>query len=146
MCSSIGSAVGASALCDFSLVFPPDPGWVRAAREAVRAALCAAGREGLVDTALLLTSEVVTNAVKACRSSGCSAPVTLYAEWTGPGTLRVLVQDGAPGVPCWGRAAGDEEGGRGLLLVGAWADEWGVCRHVPGVGKAVWFEVAEKGR
>ncbi|MEV5773595.1 hypothetical protein AB0L49_20425 [Streptomyces antimycoticus] len=60
---------------------PPDPGWVRTAREAVRTALRTANRTDLTDTALLLTSEAVTNAVNACRTSGCSAPVTLYAEW-----------------------------------------------------------------
>ncbi|MEV8061054.1 ATP-binding protein [Streptomyces antimycoticus] len=84
---------------DFSLVFPPDPGWVRTAREDVRTALRTANRTDLTDTALLLTSEAVTNAVNACRTSGCSAPVTLYAEWGPYGTLRVLVSDDAPGIP-----------------------------------------------
>ncbi|MDP9610525.1 MULTISPECIES: ATP-binding protein [Streptomyces] len=84
---------------DFSLVFPPDPGWVRTAREAIRTALRTANRTDLTDTALLLTSEAVTNAVNACRRSGCSAPVTLYAEWGPHGTLRVLVSDDAPASP-----------------------------------------------
>ncbi|MFI1329763.1 ATP-binding protein [Streptomyces sp. NPDC020845] len=84
---------------DFSLVFPPDPTWVRTAREAVRTALRTANRPDLTDTALLLTSEAVTNAVTACLHSGCAAPVTLYAEWAALGTLRVLVSDDAPGMP-----------------------------------------------
>ncbi|WP_250847674.1 ATP-binding protein [Streptomyces hygroscopicus] len=101
---------------DFSLVFPPDPGWVRTAREAIRTALRTANRTDLTDTALLLTSEAVTNAVNACRRSGCSAPVTLYAEWGPHGTLRVLVSDDAPGLPAQRTLAGDAtdaESGRG---------------------------------
>ncbi|MDT0548290.1 ATP-binding protein [Streptomyces lonegramiae] len=82
-----------------SLVFPPEPVWVRAAREAVRTLLAAADRRDLADTALLLTSEAVTNSVNACLRSGCSTPVTLFAEWTDPHHLRVLVQDEAPGLP-----------------------------------------------
>ncbi|MDW6059966.1 ATP-binding protein [Streptomyces sp. FXJ1.4098] len=82
-----------------SLVFPPEPVWVRAAREAVRTLLAAADRRDLADTALLLTSEAVTNSVNACLRSGCSTPVTLFAEWTNPHHLRVLVQDEAPASP-----------------------------------------------
>ncbi|MGR3933245.1 ATP-binding protein [Streptomyces sp. BRA346] len=129
---------------DFSLVFPPDPGWVRTAREAVRTALRTANRTDLTDTALLLTSEAVTNAVNACRNSGCSAPVTLYAEWGAYGTLRVLVSDDAPGLPAQRTLAGnatDAENGRGLLIIGSSATDWGVCHHGPGPGKAVWFQV-----
>ncbi|AQW50315.1 ATP-binding protein [Streptomyces violaceusniger] len=129
---------------DFSLVFPPDPGWVRTAREAVRTALHTANRTDLTDTALLLTSEAVTNAVNACRTSGCSAPVTLYAEWGPYGTLRVLVSDDAPGFPAQrslARDTADAENGRGLLIIGSSATDWGVCHHGPGPGKAVWFQV-----
>ncbi|WP_052744596.1 ATP-binding protein [Streptomyces odonnellii] len=31
------------------------------------------------------------------------------------------------------------EGGRGLLMVAALSDRWGVARHV--IGKSVWFEL-----
>ncbi|GAA0504772.1 MULTISPECIES: ATP-binding protein [Streptomyces] len=130
---------------DFSLVFPPDPGWVRTAREAVRTALRTANRTDLTDTALLLTSEAVTNAVNAFRTSGCSAPVTLYAEWGPYGTLRVLVSDDAPGIPAQrglARDTADAESGRGLLIIGGSATDWGVCQHGPGPGKAVWFQVS----
>ncbi|NEW74811.1 ATP-binding protein [Streptomyces rhizosphaericus] len=129
---------------DFSLVFPPDPGWVRTAREAVRTALHTAKRTDLTDTALLLTSEAVTNAVNTCRTSGTSAPVTLYAEWGPYGTLRVLVSDEAPGLPAQplARDTADAESGRGLLIIGSSATDWGVCHHGPGPGKAVWFQVS----
>ncbi|MFI0729731.1 ATP-binding protein [Streptomyces sp. NPDC021225] len=125
-----------------SLVFPPEPVWVRAARQAVRTLLAAADRRDLADTALLLTSEAVTNSVNACLRSGCSTPVTLFAEWTDPHHLRVLVQDEAPGLPVpRAPAATEDEQGRGLALISYGADAWGVCAHGPGPGKATWFEL-----
>ncbi|MEU8570261.1 ATP-binding protein [Streptomyces pathocidini] len=131
---------------DCSLVFPPDPVWVRTAREAVRTLLVAAKGDELADAALLLTSEAVTNSVNACHSKGCTAPVTLFAEWIGgesdrPRRLRVLVHDEAPGLPCGQTPSSDEESGRGLLLISAGADSWGVCTDGPGPGKATWFEI-----
>ncbi|GHF46945.1 hypothetical protein GCM10010218_30290 [Streptomyces mashuensis] len=129
---------------DFSLVFPPAPAWVRGAREAVRTALLIARREELVPMAMLLTSEVVTNAVNACRRHRCSVPVTVTVSWMSGGALLVLVYDGAPGVPeaYDARARAEEERGRGLLLVRACAADWGVCRGPgQGPGKAVWFRL-----
>lgn len=127
---------------DFSLVFPPDPAWVRSAREAVRTLLVAAHRPDLTDTALLLTSEAVTNAVNACQRDGCSTPLTLFAEWTDSvGALRVLVRDEAPGLPVPRAPDDGEESGRGIGLIEACAAGWGVCHHGPGPGKAIWFEL-----
>ncbi|MFD0382733.1 ATP-binding protein [Streptomyces stramineus] len=84
-----------------SLAFPPHPAWVRTAREAVRTLLLSSYRTDLTDTAVALTSEAVTNAVNACRAKHCTSPVTLHAEWTDTGRLRVSVHDGA-GCPCGG--------------------------------------------
>jgi hypothetical protein len=124
---------------DFSIVFPPDPVWVRAIREAVRTLLAAAGRAELTDTALLLTSEAVTNAVNACRNTGCSLPLTVFGEYTG--TLRLFVHDEAPGAPAVRAAAHDEETGRGLAILTGCATDWGVCHQGPAPGKAIWFEL-----
>ncbi|KNB51391.1 ATP-binding protein [Streptomyces caatingaensis] len=134
----------------FSLLFPPEPGWVRAARDAVRTALAPAHADckpELADTAVLLTSEVVTNAVNACRHTGCSSPIALHAEWA-TGGVRVHVHDHAPGAPRLDpprRRAPDEqpENGNGMLLVSAFATDWGICRHGPGTGKTVWFTLAD---
>ncbi|ARF55628.1 ATP-binding protein [Streptomyces gilvosporeus] len=133
-----------------SLVFPPDPVWVRAARETVRALLLVARRRDLTDEALLLTSEAVTNSVNACAAKGCTTPVTLFAEWHDPHRLRVLVHDEAPGLPVCQVPSPDDESGRGLALISYGADAWGVCHHGPGRGKATWFELgmrqSESGR
>ncbi|WP_129841722.1 ATP-binding protein [Streptomyces sp. RFCAC02] len=134
---------------DFSLTFPPEPRWVRGARDAVRTALAPVVRPGseLVETAALLTSEVVTNAVTASRDGHSADPVALYAEWSPAGGVRVLVRDGAPGGPPAVRPQPDDEAehGRGLLLMALFASDWGVCRHLPGRGKVVWFTLAGDG-
>ncbi|WP_406000662.1 ATP-binding protein [Streptomyces sp. NBC_00829] len=126
---------------DVSLVFPPDPLWVRAARETVRTLLAATRRTERADTAVLLTSEAVTNAINACVLKGCTAPVTLFAGWTDDHRLRILVHDEAPGVPAPRTAADEDESGRGMQLISYGADAWGVCTQGPGPGKATWFEL-----
>jgi anti-sigma regulatory factor (Ser/Thr protein kinase) len=132
---------------DFSLTFPPEPRWVRGARDAVRTALSPVTpeRSELVETATLLTSELVTNAVTASRSCLSAAPVALYAKWSPAGAVRVLVHDRAPGEPRPGAVPPDDEaeGGRGLLLIARYATDWGVWRHLPGRGKTVWFQLGE---
>ncbi|WP_405985029.1 ATP-binding protein [Streptomyces sp. NBC_00872] len=91
-------------------------------------------------------SELVSNAVVHGRATRGSR-VTVTYELDGA-RLRVEVRDRATGmpqtVPPPGRGDGDvperlAEGGRGLLMVGALADRWGVLRHV--IGKSVWFEL-----
>ena len=93
-----------------------------------------AGCRDQVDTAVLLVSELVTNAVRhACGP--CALVVNVAA-----GEIELSVEDGDPRVPVTRHCRGLEESGRGLLLVGALADRWGV-RSIPG-GKSTWFSLA----
>ncbi|WP_406196620.1 ATP-binding protein [Streptomyces europaeiscabiei] len=125
-----------------SLAFPPHPAWVRPAREAVRALLAASGHPELTDTAVLLTSETVTNAINACTAKGCTTSVILHASWIRPpARLRVLVHDEAPGLPIGRSATPDDEGGRGMQLISFGAHAWGVRTDSLGQGKATWFEL-----
>lgn len=102
------------------------------ARHDLRTALEASGTGG-VDVVELLTSELVTNAVRHAHSTARVA-----AELLG-NRVRVSVTDDGPGAPTPGRPSPDAESGRGLELVDALALRWGV---VPlDVGKTVWFEV-----
>lgn len=127
-----------------SLVFPPHPAWVRTARETIRTLLAASHRPELTDTAVLLTSEAVTNAINACTDKGCTTPVTLHALWTDPARLRILIHDEAPGLPTVRIPTQDDEDGRGIHLISYGADAWGVCTHGPGKGKATWFELGKR--
>ena len=106
---------------------------VARARRAVVQVLRDAGREDLCDTAALLVSEVVTNAV--LHGDGT---VEVRADVRDV-VLRVEVEDDGPGVPALRDAGPDAEGGRGLALVEALSRDWGV-QQVAG-GKYVWFVV-----
>ncbi|MET9802383.1 ATP-binding protein [Streptomyces sp. NPDC006368] len=109
---------------------------VREVRHGLRELLRRSGQPGSADAAELLASELVTNAL---IHTGQGAVVTATA---GPGTgLRVEVRDfdGAPPRP-YQPVGDDSTHGRGLVLVQALADAWGVLSH--GVGKTVWFELS----
>lgn len=114
----------------------PDPASAGLARRFVRDALQATGASAdLVDRVELLTSEIVTNLVVHV-----GAPGELALE-TSPGVLRVRVRDHSDRRPVMGPGARDATGGRGLVIVAAVSDTWGVDEF-PGDGKAVWFELA----
>lgn len=87
------------------------------------------------DAAVLLTSELVTNAIRY----GTGASVTLTVACCG-GQLRVDVHDGSAALPLVTEAPGEAETGRGLMLVATLADEWGYYRT--SAGKAVYFTLA----
>ncbi|MFG3252405.1 ATP-binding protein [Streptomyces sp. NPDC048172] len=144
----VRAAVPVNAL---AMTFPPDPVWVRSAREAVRTAMntVVGAKQDLIETAMLLTSEVVTNAVAAAGNSLTPGPIGLRAGWTPDGAIHVLVRDQGPGDPAEpddplqdGDESEDEECGRGLMLVTHEATDWGVCQHGREEGKSVWFSLS----
>ncbi|MGP3967040.1 ATP-binding protein [Streptomyces sp. 6N223] len=141
--TSMCPTTAAARVSAFSLTFPPQPHWVRGARDAVRIALAPALPTGaeLVELATLLTSELVTNAVTASLGGPSLTPITVHGEWTPTGTVRIVVHDQAPGTPLIAEClpSPDAEHGRGLFLISLYATDWGVCHHVPGPGKIVWF-------
>jgi anti-sigma regulatory factor (Ser/Thr protein kinase) len=87
------------------------------------------------DTAILLTSELVTNAVRHEAGQAVMLVVTCAR-----GQLRVDVHDTSPSWPAVADVPADAETGRGLLLVETLSDEWGFFRTP--AGKAVYFMLA----
>jgi len=87
----------------------------------------------VVDTAILLTSEVVTNAV---LYAGTEVVVALHF---GSDRLRVDVADGSTATPTPRHYGVDATTGRGLSLVEVLAPSWGVEPTL--AGKVVWFEL-----
>ncbi|MFC9927118.1 ATP-binding protein [Streptomyces sp. NPDC127190] len=81
----------------------------------------------------LCVSELATNAVLHGVPPGRGFLLRLGYDGT---VVRVEVHDSGPGTPVV--AEEQDEGGRGLLLVAALADKWGVGERRP--GKAVWCE------
>lgn len=94
----------------------------------------------LADSAELLLSELVTNAVRAQAQASGTPEVGLRFAWAG-GRLRLEVRDASDELPVMNEAKEDEECGRGLVLVDALAGGWGVDRD--DTGKTVWVELAE---
>ena len=85
---------------------------------------------------VLLTSEVVTNAVQ--HGLG---PITLQLI-PKDGTIRVEVSDAGPGLPEIRHPTSAQGSGRGMLIVDSLATAWGIRHHAPRQGKTVWFTVA----
>ncbi|WP_188283391.1 ATP-binding protein [Streptomyces sp. CBMA29] len=96
----------------------------------------------LCDTAELLATELVTNALQH-TTDGAVLTATLVPERTAGERLRVEVYDDLarhPRLPAQATAPEDHgTSGRGLLLVQSLADAWGA--HSRGKGKVVWFEL-----
>lgn len=105
------------------------------ARSSVRAAICAWGVPVDPYVAALLTSELVTNAIR--HEAGDTIKLFISCSC---GHLRVYVHDSSRTWPVPLNPAPDAEAGRGLTLVASLATDWGVYR-TPG-GKAVYFTLA----
>ncbi|MEY9873997.1 serine phosphatase RsbU (regulator of sigma subunit)/anti-sigma regulatory factor (Ser/Thr protein kinase)/PAS domain-containing protein [Streptacidiphilus sp. MAP12-33] len=97
----------------------------------------------LSDTVELLASELVTNAlVHTDRDAMLTARLTRDPD-TGQGRLRIEVVDDSDQWPKRRTPGEQASSGRGLMLVEALSDAWGVEPN--GVGKRMWFElVAEE--
>jgi anti-sigma regulatory factor (Ser/Thr protein kinase) len=105
----------------------------REARAHVAQALIGVSPASL-DVALLLTSELVTNAVR--HGAG---PVRLRLAWDDRG-VRVEVADSSLERPILRPIDREAPNGRGLLLVDAMSSGWGV--ETADDGKTVWFDLA----
>ncbi|MDQ6838125.1 MAG: ATP-binding protein [Actinomycetota bacterium] len=103
---------------------------VGAARDFVRACLAEAAN---IEAIVLLVSELATNAVIHAGTSFEVTVVTLGDR------IRVTVADSSPDLPARRFAQDTDTGGRGLHLVDALADDWGVERRDD--GKETWFKV-----
>jgi CheY-like chemotaxis protein len=92
------------------------------------------GLDHVIDDALLVVSELVTNAVLHARST---AELRLVP---GEETLRIEVADQGRSGPDPVLAGADDEHGRGLLLVAVLSAAWGTEARTDG-GKVVWADV-----
>ena len=119
-----------------SVAFEPASESVRRARDVIRDLYAEVPvRADTLDTALLLVSELVTNAVLHGRGEAV-LDVDLGAD-----RLRVAVTDDSPSEPMVRHTEGLlTDGGRGMLLVEHMASRWGV-EPTPAGGKSVWFEL-----
>lgn len=111
-----------------------DPAGIRAARRFVERQVLARGGSAIAEEANLVAAELLANAVQHGR-----APVTVDVRAQGE-LIRVEVRDADSRPPVRAaRGVTANMTGRGLALVDAIANRWGV-EQVPGDGKVVWAE------
>ncbi|WP_234377205.1 ATP-binding protein [Streptomyces sp. TP-A0356] len=96
--------------------------------------------EGTGETAALLISELVTNAVRHGRSHS----IRVRIERPAPDRVRLAAVDKKRCSITLGRPSPENIGGRGLALVDALSDRWGV--DLLPWGKRVWAEIRVKGQ
>ena len=114
-----------------------DPEAVASARDAVRDRLGELLPRDRVDEAVLITDELVTNAIRHATPER-DGRIGLRFDITAT-SVRIVVTDGSARFEWAGRdRPGDLAGGFGLVLVDEIADRWGLS--IDGK-KAVWFEL-----
>ncbi len=131
-----------------SMAVPHGPAGVGKARHRMRAQLRSGGvSESVIDDAVLILSELLSNACKHGRPLG-DAPAgdgDVRAAWRVDtrGRLVVEVTDGGgPTRPAPATPSVTAHGGRGLNIITALADDWGVRDDVRGE-VTVWVLVHE---
>jgi anti-sigma regulatory factor (Ser/Thr protein kinase) len=111
------------------------PASVRKARGFTADVLADDGVEAsVIELAVLLVSELVTNAVVHARGPICLT-VHTDAHW-----VRIEVEDAGHRRPALRAATLDAVDGRGLLVVDKLATDWGTEQRA--THKVVWFEIA----
>ncbi|MGW4033309.1 ATP-binding protein [Streptomyces sp. NPDC004838] len=124
----------------YSFEGPNEARTVRLARDWVACVLEALGRPQLVEAAKLCTSEAVTNTHVHTRTQVINVEVSVTAA-----RVLVLVRDDEAGRPLPAKLPGvsmTRQSGRGLQMIAALAEGWGVVRET-GCRKTVWFSLAE---
>jgi serine/threonine-protein kinase RsbW len=117
------------------MTLPAESHSVRLARHAAHVVLTAWRLAHVEETAVLIVSELVTNAVRHAAGTDV-IEVDLHATRT---WLRIEIQDTDRRWPQPRVPGGFEESGFGFVLVDALACKWGVRETE--AGKAVWAEV-----
>src|SRR5580704_6578072 len=116
-----------------------DPAQVSQARRLVRAALAEWGLDGYIDHTVLISSELVTNALR--HGAGM---MSLQLSRTGR-DLRVEVHDHGAGRPVRRHAGTSDEGGRGLevidSLISLYDGQRGCTDDGTGPGKTVYVVI-----
>jgi anti-sigma regulatory factor (Ser/Thr protein kinase) len=120
-----------------SMKFLPEPASVATCRRFVEDRLSTCPKS-FVDSAVLATSELVTNSIVHGQSGG-----TLMVE-LGDGALRIEVSDFSPELPVEREHGPAVDHGRGVPIVTALADDWGISTNEG--GKTVWMSLALPGQ
>ena len=128
------------------IAFTAAPTAVRRARHWIAGQLARTDPPDLIDTAVLLVSELVTNAVHASVTAAAAVGhgdprgIELTVARTRD-TVRIEVADSACGsLPAPSDPSADDESGRGMQVISALSKRWGCWSGQ--LGKVVWCELA----
>jgi anti-sigma regulatory factor (Ser/Thr protein kinase) len=107
------------------------------------------GLPDLADTAELVASELVTNAVQASqrlrlRADLAAVPVVRLWLVSDQISMMIRVWDGNDEMPVRRDADPDDSGGRGLMIIDSLAKDWGAYRKAD--GKVVWAMISPPDR
>jgi anti-sigma regulatory factor (Ser/Thr protein kinase) len=116
--------------------FELDPRSIGAARLFTKEALSGRPRE-LIESAVLMVSELATNSIRHA-TTGFQLTIACERE-----AVLIEVTDVGGGSPQLRSPAPEDLTGRGLRIVEALSDDWGVQRSAS-PGKTVWFKVASR--
>ena len=122
-----------------SFDLPPTPGSVRVARHVLLELLRVWDVPHEHEDAALLVTELVTNVVDHVGGEAeLTVEITSGEDW-----LRIAVVDGSAVLPVVRELSLDQPRGRGMRMIQAIADRWGVEEH--GGGKRVWLDLRPPG-
>ncbi|MEU6070561.1 ATP-binding protein [Streptomyces sp. NPDC047082] len=112
-------------------------------RRELHTLLCKSGLAGIAYAFALAAEELMANAVThGCSGLPPDSTVSMTVTCDGR-RVKLKVEDASSDLPCMRPGTCDEEGGRGMLLVDAIADRWGVEEpSSEGAAKAVWMELS----
>jgi anti-sigma regulatory factor (Ser/Thr protein kinase) len=130
-------ALMASASVLGSLTIPGRPERVYEARSFVQK--CLGDGNPATDEAVLLASEIVTNAVLHSNSRRPGGTVTITVVLVGAGTRIEVTDQGSDLSTPVVKGDGCVSGGHGLFLVQTLAEQWGYVRDE--LGTTVWFSL-----
>ena len=116
---------------------PPVSTGIGEARRFTRDQLKEWGLDSIADNAVLMISELVTNAI---LHGGEEALLTLLVDDL---KIRAEVRDSSPSMPVVRKYSETATTGRGMVIVAALASDWGT--YAVDGGKVVWFELTTGG-
>ncbi|WP_329387274.1 ATP-binding protein [Streptomyces sp. NBC_01716] len=117
--------------------FTAEPCMATRVRRAMRLHLSLWGLSDLEDVAQVCVSELVANVI---NHVGPGTPVTLAVSTDGAHLRIELTDPDTRAMPTLLAPKSDEESGRGLMILDAMADRWGVISRAD--SKVVWCELA----
>ncbi|MBT2389628.1 ATP-binding protein [Streptomyces sp. ISL-1] len=121
----------------WELLFAAEPSELAGLRRVMRLHLTLWGLPGLVETAQICVTELASNVI---RHVGAGTPTTLAVSMSGT-YLRIELHDpDTRALPTLLNAECEAESGRGMMLVDAVTDRWGVILRAD--SKVVWCELS----